>query len=341
MPSPLRQYTTHHDTFGIWHVPNIKLLYPGNHSKSWYIRTNSLGMRDDREFAHAKPEGARRVLLFGDSFAFGSGVEVGERYSNLLEQTHSNIEIMNFGVGSTGVDRQYLIYQYLGKNFDSDILMICPYLNNVARCTGTHSIYQDRGGRLIRKPKPHYTIEDGRLVLKNVPVPREPADRDNGNIGEATVDAEQHMIGQNQFSLKATFIRKFFLYSNYKYWLIKLLPIQPYPEYNSASNPTWLLGKRILREFSKKYGKTTIIAPIPSWSIIMNPKLATYRQRFAELHDPQNGVHVIDILPYFLTLSFRDRKECFLSKYDYHYSAAGHRVTAEALSSELTKINLL
>jgi hypothetical protein len=341
VPSPLRQYTTHHDTFGIWHLPNLKLLFPGNHSKSWYIRTNSIGIRDDREFTNTKPDEKKRILLFGDSFTFGSGVEVEERISNRLEKTFDNVEIMNFGVGSTGVDRQYLIYQYLGKKYDSDILMINPYLNNIARCTGTYYIYQDRGGKMIKKPKPYYKIENGQLVLHNVPVPREQVEPDDASIDGDHVDAEQHLLGKYQYNWKAKLIRNFFLHSNYKYWLIKLLPIQPYPEYNSADHPTWLLSKRILIEFAREYGKTTIIAPIPSWSIIMNPKLATYRARFAELHDPENGVHIIDILPYFLTLSFRDRKACFLSKYDYHYSAAGHRVTADGLSSELRKMQLL
>ncbi len=341
MPSPLRQYTTHHDTFGIWHLPNLKLLFPGNHSKSWYIRTNSIGIRDDREFTHAKPEGKTRILLFGDSFTFGSGVEVDERYSNRLERDFGNVEIMNFGVGSTGVDRQFLIYQYLGKNYDSDILMINPYLNNIARCTGTYYIYQDRGGKLIRKPKPYYTIENDQLILHNVPVPRKQVQPGGASADGDHLDAEQHFIGKNQFSWKAKLVRNHFLNSDYKYWLIKLLPIQPYPEYNSADHPTWRLARRILEEFTKSYGKKAVITPIPSWSIIMNPKLATYRERFAELHAPENGVHVIDILPYFLTLSFRDKKACFLSKYDYHYSEAGHRVVAAGLSNELKKTQLL
>jgi hypothetical protein len=337
--APLRQYTTHHDTFGIWHLSNVKVRFPGAGNKSYYIRTNSIGIRDDREFSPVRPEGLRRILLFGDSFTFGSGVDVENRYSNLIEQTMDNLEIMNFGLGSTGIDRQLLIYQYLAHSYESDLIMVNPYLNNAARCTGTFNIYQDRAGKIIKKPKPYYTIEHDELVLHNVPVPR--TMDDNTTITAENLDAEQHRLGKNQYSLKSKLIHNYFLYTNYKYWLIKLLAIQPYPEYNSPDHPTWRLSKRILQEFPRQSGGTTVYAPMPSWSIIMNPKLALYRDRYKELHNPERGSYFIDVLPYFLALSYRDRVDCFISKDDYHYSEAGHQVVAGGLAAELNKLNVL
>lgn len=339
MTSPLRQYTTHHDIFGVWHLPNVKVRFPGSR-KAWYIRTNSIGMRDDREFTPAKAPGTKRILLFGDSFAFGSGVDVENRYSNLIERRVENLEILNFGVGSTGIDRHFLIYEHLGRNYESDILMINPYLNNVARCTGTYWLYQDRGGNLIKKPKPYFTVENDQLVLHNVPVPRERPASEEVDLEGAGVDAEQHLVTRSQFGLRGRLIRDFFLHTNYKYWLIKVFPVQPYPEYESSDHPTWLLSRRILREFIDRFDKTIVLAPLPSWSIIMNPKLAAYRDRFRELHDPDSRVHVLDILPYFLELGFRDRVRCFLSKDDYHYSEVGHRVVADGLVSELKRLDL-
>ncbi len=341
MTAPLRQYTTHHDIFGLWHLPNVKMLFPGTQSKSWYIRTNSIGIRDDREFSASKADGITRILLFGDSFTFGTGVDVQERYSNLIEQKVNNLEIMNFGVGSTGIDRQFLIYRHLGSNYESDIILICPYLNNVTRCTGTFHIYQDRQGNLIKRPKPYFKIESDRLVLENVPVPKEEAGLKPAAFDENKLEIEHHRVGPNRSNLKARLVRNYFLNTNYKYWLIKLIPIQPYPEYESPIHPAWLLGKRILTEFIKEAGKKFIIAPLPSWSVMMNPKLARYRDRFAELHNPDGGVYVIDILPYFLDLHFREIKRCFISKYDNHYSEMGHRIAAEALTTEFGKIKLL
>jgi carbamoyltransferase len=337
--SPLRQYTTHHDTFGIWHLPGVKVRFPVAGNKSYYIRTNSIGIRDDREFTPARLDDTRRIQLYGDSFTFGSGVDVEKRYSNLIEQKMDNLEIMNFGLGSTGIDRQLLIYLHLGRRYESDLIMVNPYLNNVARCTGTFNIYQDRAGNLIKKPKPYYTIENDELALHNVPVPREVDD--NSAITDENLDAEQHRLGKNQFSLKSKLIHNYFLHTNYKYWLIKLLPIQPYPEYNTPDHPAWRLSKRILLEFPRQSGGTAVYAPMPSWSIIMNPKLALYRDRYKELHNPERGSYFIDILPYFLALGYRDRVNCFISKDDYHYSEAGHQVVADGLADELNKLNLL
>jgi lysophospholipase L1-like esterase len=48
------------------------------------VRISSLGIRD-REFG-AKPAGVRRVLILGDSYTFGWGVEETQRFGNRLEE---------------------------------------------------------------------------------------------------------------------------------------------------------------------------------------------------------------------------------------------------------------
>ena len=53
------------------------------------------------------------------------------------------------------------------------------------------------------------------------------------------------------------------------------------------------------------------------------------------------SVFVIDVLPYFLKLNFKDRTKCFVSKFDHHYSEVGHQVVADALYSEMRKFDLL
>jgi hypothetical protein len=166
-------------------------------------------------------------------------------------------------------------------------------------------------------------------VLKNVPVPR--------SYSKKETDA----VKKKMYSLRKRLIKKLFIQTNYKYWLIKLLPIQPYPEFNSQNHPYWLLGRKILEKFieaSKQ--KTIIITLLPSWSIIMKPKLAKCVERFDEFHNPGKNVFVCNILPYFLKLKFKDKKKCFNSKYDHHYSVFGHRIVADGLYSEMKKLNI-
>src|SRR5262245_43955387 len=53
---------------------------------TWWFRINGEGMRDDREFAHAKPAGTRRIVSLGDSFTIGYEVEREQTFSAVLER---------------------------------------------------------------------------------------------------------------------------------------------------------------------------------------------------------------------------------------------------------------
>jgi lysophospholipase L1-like esterase len=61
------------------------------------ISTNSLGYRE-RELG-AKDPGRYRIVVVGDSFTFGQGIEAPERFSNLVEGSLGpRYEVLNFGV---------------------------------------------------------------------------------------------------------------------------------------------------------------------------------------------------------------------------------------------------
>tara|TARA_B100000315_G_scaffold238017_1_gene255383 strand:+ start:994 stop:2058 length:1065 start_codon:yes stop_codon:yes gene_type:complete len=346
MPSILRQYRTHDDILGVWHIPNQKVLWSNSgleKNGSWYyIKTNSTGIRDEREFSTIKKEGFHRILLFGDSYTFGSGIDVKYRYSNRLEAKIKNLEIINFGIGSSGIDQQYLIYKHFGFDYKADILMINPYLNNIARATAPYSFSQDRNGKILIVPKPYFIIENNQLTLKNNPVPKPSYMKDKHSIERNKNQFGQHLLGVNPNRKVNMLVKKYFLQTNYKYWFIKLFPIQPYPEYSSHNHPYWILGKMILEKFiAASRQKIVIITPLPSWSVIMNPKLGLYMDRFYELHNPDKKIIVINILPYFLKLTFNERTKCFNSKYDHHYSELGNKVVAEGLFTELNKFKII
>lgn len=87
-----------------------RILLPGldtevrNHS----LKTNSLGMRE-REYALPKPDGTVRVVLLGDSYVFGSGVEadlrVGAHLERFLEERSpgSDVECLHLGIPSWNI----------------------------------------------------------------------------------------------------------------------------------------------------------------------------------------------------------------------------------------------
>ena len=68
---------------------------------------NSYGFRE-RQFAVPKPPGVFRVMVLGDSFTWGAGLAVEQRYTNVLERMlrdrypYRDIQIPNFGMPGAG-----------------------------------------------------------------------------------------------------------------------------------------------------------------------------------------------------------------------------------------------
>jgi hypothetical protein len=109
--------------FGIWHVANARKRHVQGCFDVTYS-ANSFGMRD-REVALRSAE--PRVVVLGDSFVEGFGVEYGKRLTERLEDL-TGIEHLNFGLRGASPTGEYLIYQRLASRFDHDavMLMILP-----------------------------------------------------------------------------------------------------------------------------------------------------------------------------------------------------------------------
>ena len=97
--------------------------------------------------------------------------------------------------------------------------------------------------------------------------------------------------------------------------------------------------RRLLETFTEKAdGRTVVVAPLAGWYNVFNPKLASsYLARFQGLAAPEDRVHVINVLPYFLELTSRERAQCFLPGGDDHYTALGHTVVAGGLLTEMSE----
>ena len=71
------------------------------------LQTDSLGMRDSREFSPTPAPAVARIVLFGDSFTVGEGADVKDRYSNLMEASEPGLEVMYLSLQGSGPDVQY------------------------------------------------------------------------------------------------------------------------------------------------------------------------------------------------------------------------------------------
>lgn len=130
------------------------------------ILINAEGFRG-REVQLPKPKGAKRILVLGDSNAFGYGVNEEERFSNLLEQRLAGYEIVNLGVFGYGTDQEAILLEREGLRFSPDLVILAYIPGDLT--DNICSIYSGIS-------KPHCSLENGRIKLNNVPVP-EPGER--------------------------------------------------------------------------------------------------------------------------------------------------------------------
>lgn len=156
-------------TKGWFHVPGARGAVPIPGGGPGRVRINSLGLRGP-EVTLRKPEGVVRVLVLGDSFAFGMGVEERHLFTTLLEglledgSPGREFQVINLGVLGYATDQELILFQELGTRLmpDAVVLLMCDndFLGNV----------QDFVYR--RYYKPFFELEaGGRLRAFNQPVP--------------------------------------------------------------------------------------------------------------------------------------------------------------------------
>jgi len=94
------------------------------------MRTNSQGFRD-REHHRAKKPGVPRVVILGDSFAFGLGVSDGETFSDHLTKLAPELEVINLGVAGWNLSQERRLLEMEGLNYSPDLVLVSFVQNDV------------------------------------------------------------------------------------------------------------------------------------------------------------------------------------------------------------------
>jgi len=100
------------------------------------VRTNALGLRG-AALQPAKPAGSLRILVLGDSFAFGFGVEDYETFPARLEvllnqRLERPIEVLNAGVPGWNAAHYLLFLRERGLELDPDLVLVALMENDVS-----------------------------------------------------------------------------------------------------------------------------------------------------------------------------------------------------------------
>lgn len=125
------------------------------------ITINDKGYRG-REYDLARTPGTLRVVMLGDSIAFGPGVDDTDTFSHRLDSPSDGREVVNLGVMGYGTDQELLKLEREGLAFGPDVVVLHFCLqNDFADNMLARALYDGV------HPKPYFTYDEGDDLRKH------------------------------------------------------------------------------------------------------------------------------------------------------------------------------
>lgn len=307
-----RQCFRYHPEFGWWYVANLKASIPLGRTFHT-VRTNSQGMRSDREYPFARPEGRTRIVTLGDSYLAGDGVSNGQRATDLLEARHPYLDVLNFGLNGSGTDQQLLIFENLANKFEADAYIWFFCVENIGRnLYQCFPSYNFKEHLVVYRPKPYFELKDGDLALHNIPVPRER--RTPENLGDW---------------------RYGFPYKHEH-------PEDPYAIYRYEDSEPWRLMEALINRFLsqvKALAKNTpvFLVPLPMDVHYLQQCPPSYWPRFQSLAKSEQKIHVVDVLGA-LTYEPMSMRYGYRFEGDPHYTVRAHSLLADTVEYAISHL---
>lgn len=327
---------TYHEYFGWGNTPGAAGEYRGPDGIRWRVEINSRGFRD-RERPREKPAGVRRLVLLGDSFAWGYGLSAAERLSELLEASLPGTEVINLGLAGTSTDQQCLVLEREGLGYSPDGAILLVHDTDI-----WHNSLKANYGR----PKPHFVLLGEKLELRGFPVPRE----QSPGAGEWPAAGEE----ARKSGLKSFFGAHSRLYRLLADRIKSFPPLRKVLQgagavddsYDSAYNVE-LTGRIVtrMRDSARKAGaKDFLVILVPSKELVKfhsgsylfpGADLARREEESAALARVlrEAGIPVLDLGEEFVQLSRAGEELYFLS--DNHWNARANAIAAERAAEVL------
>ena len=303
---------------------------------------NSHGFRDENNTVE-KPGKTKRILALGDSFTFGIKAEQEWLFTEQLEDMlnakdgDSIYEVINAGTIGYTTDNEYLLLKNKGLQFDPDMVIVFFFIGNDITEFRRHVWVKNKLNNLEAIiDKDHYVDDEGRLRSKE--------------YGEPTFKF-LHFVNKRWIILQ----KKLGLYKDPKggptlTWPTFLEPDDPngdpdLPLYWEKVEKSLVL----IRDLLDREGIEFKVVAIPM-DVQTNKK---YWGKYAEMYfdddayekaRPQTklkevtnklGIDLIDLLPYFKGVP--DHVWLYFEKDDPHFTADGHKYTAEYVFNNISK----
>lgn len=282
------------------------------------VHHNSAGFRD-AEIGPLSPE-QKRILLLGDSFAWGYGVEMPETLAEQLEKRLPQWDVLNCGVSGYGTDQEMLLYKekLRGIAAHAVVLLVCEndLENNVHNVQYWHNkpLFQEKGGHLSYPekavPKPSMIQRLGKSILGRTylyariyrGVIKPLSKRNAGDARTTTANPTLDFASPRPDAETDTH--------------------EPGQSTTKASR----LFRYLLQEFASSVsadGRRFIVVSVPA---------SPLAETFFKTVTSELAIDYLSLAPY-----FSKTNEATSFPHDRHWNAAGHKLAAAALADFLTR----
>jgi hypothetical protein len=274
------------------------------------VAINSQGLRDV-EYP-VKRTWKKRMVILGDSFGWGFGVEHRDCVSKIIEREHSEWEVINASVSGYSTDQEYLYLKERGIRFKPDVVVLLFDENDFSDNDMESACWHF---------KPYFIEHNGIWELRNNPVPM-------ATLGQR---ADRFFIGRT-YILKYLYLAVIRWYYLGYYHLRSLVKHHPQrdisvreqePEKTFAAT-AYLLGSinRLCIENNAKF----ILVSIP-----MDKSKRAWMEDFAQ----REKISYLALDPYFES---KERQTTFA--HDKHWNPIGHQIAANAINDFLKEIKV-
>lgn len=145
--------------YRLWPSLSTTYYYPKNNPRKLHLISNSYGFRSQREFD--EPDVRTRILVVGDSFVYGEGVEESERFTNTIETNQHLWRVDSLGMIGFGPGLMIRALEEVGLRTHVDVVVFCMYTDDFRRVL---PYYAGAGFEI-----PRFTLTSGQLVTISYP----------------------------------------------------------------------------------------------------------------------------------------------------------------------------
>ncbi len=280
-------FVEYSSSYGWFHKRGF-VTWVENQEYATKIIINQKGLRG-AEYRYEKEPGTLRVVMLGDSFAFGLGVDesdtVAVKLEELFGKAGKKVEVINMGVDGFGTDQEYLLLREEGVKYDPDVVICLFFVGN--------DVENNSSGEQYHELKPYFTFDGDSLNLKNYPVPVK-----KGSM--ATPEKASEPRGKIRMPLKSffqdhsyayTFLRLRYNYLLYKIGVRKSVHLSVNKEALRVTDEIFLKMKQLCDE----YDIELIIAAIPTKEQVLGAEKDDIQRPFAKFVR-RSGIQYIDLL---------------------------------------------